>query len=343
MKRFFSMFMQDLILAYRNGLILVTGILLIAMLTLVLFLPKQLKIHNEMILDLSQGTILATYLKSQGVGEGVVFIDEQEFNQQLEKQPNKVGVIFTGNLENPVFAFLINSQIPMENINLLKASLDRAILDLRGESGASIPVTFLRGVMQTPPLNLKIIPVALVFEVVLLGFFFVSVMMFQEKQEATLRAYRVTPGGTWNYILSKNLLFIVLSIAYGMPLLLVGFGLSINYALILVLVVMTASMMTLISLFIAVFFRNLSEWFFVGVAVLVINSLPSISYGVPSFSPAWMSWIPSYPAVFAVRDVLFNTATWVDVLPTIILLVVLNGIGFLLAYLAIQQKLLKEG
>jgi ABC-2 type transport system permease protein/fluoroquinolone transport system permease protein len=343
MKRFFSMFMQDLILAYRNGLILVTGILLIVMVALVLFLPKQLKVHNEMILDLSQGSILATYLNSQGVGEGVVFIDEQEFNHQLEKQPNKVGVIFSGDLVNPMVELITNSQIPVENINLLKASLDRAILDLRGESSATIPVIFLRGVMQTPAFNLKIIPVALVFEVVLLGFFFVSVMMFQEKQEATLRAYRVTPAGVWNYILSKNLLFIVLSIAYGLPLLLVGFGLSINYGLILVLVILTASMMTLISLFIAVFFRNLSEWFFVGVAVLVINSLPSISYGIPSFSPAWMRWIPSYPAVFAVRDVLFNTATWVEVQPTIILLVILNGIGLLLAYLAIQRKLLKEG
>jgi ABC-2 type transport system permease protein/fluoroquinolone transport system permease protein len=296
-----------------------------------------------MILDLSQGSILATYLNSQGVGEGVVFIDEQEFNHQLEKQPNKVGVIFSGDLVNPMVELITNSQIPVENINLLKASLDRAILDLRGESSATIPVIFLRGVMQTPAFNLKIIPVALVFEVVLLGFFFVSVMMFQEKQEATLRAYRVTPAGVWNYILSKNLLFIVLSIAYGLPLLLVGFGLSINYGLILVLVILTASMMTLISLFIAVFFRNLSEWFFVGVAVLVINSLPSISYGIPSFSPAWMRWIPSYPAVFAVRDVLFNTATWVEVQPTIILLVILNGIGLLLAYLAIQRKLLKEG
>ena len=343
MKRFFSMFIQDLILAYRNGLIFVTGILLVVMIALVLFLPKQIKVHNEMILDLSQGQILATYLNSQNVGDGVVFLDETEFYDQLEKQPNKVGVIFSGDLENPAFEFILNTQIPMENINLLKASLDRAILDLRGESTTTIPVTFLRGDMQTPAFNLKIIPIALVFEVVLLGFFFVSVMMFQEKQEATLRAYRVTPGGAWNYILSKNLLFMVLSIAYGLPLLLVGFGLSINYGLILVLVVLTASMMTLISLFIAVFFRNLSEWFFVGVAVLVINSLPSISYGIPSFSPGWMRWIPSYPAVFAVREVLFNAATWVDILPTLILLVVLNGIGFFLAYLAIQRKLLKEG
>jgi fluoroquinolone transport system permease protein len=36
------------------------------------------------------------------------------------------------------------------------------------------------------------VPVVIVFEVVLLGFLIAAVMMFQEKQEGTLRAYRVT-------------------------------------------------------------------------------------------------------------------------------------------------------
>lgn len=343
MKRFFSMFMQDLILAYRSGLILVTGVLLVLMIALVLFLPRELKVHNEMILDQSKGTIPANYLNAQGVKEGVVYIDEQEFSEALQKQPNKIGVILSGDLENPAFEIITNSLIAAENINLLKASLERAILDLRGQSETSLPVVFLRNVSAPPAFNLKVVPIALVFEVVLLGFFFAAVMIFQEKQEATLKAYRVTPAGAWNYILSKNLLFIVLSLAYGIPLLLVGFGTSVNYGLLFLLLILTASMMTLLSLIIAVFFRNLSEWFFVGVAVLVINSLPSISYAMPSFSPRWMTWIPSYPAVFAVRDVLFNQANWAQIQPVIFLLVGLNLVSLVVAYLVVQSKLLKVG
>lgn len=343
MKRFFSMFMQDLTLAYRNGLILITGILLVVMVALVLFLPKHLKVHNEMILDKSNGTILATYLKNQGVGKEVVYLDDQEFFEALKKKPNKVGVVFSGNLDQPAFEFITNSIIAEENLNLLQASLDRVILDLRGDSIDELSVTYLRGLLTPPPFNLKITPIALVFEVVLLGFLFVAVMMFQEKQEATLRAYRVTPAGPVNYIISKNLLFIVLSLLYGLPLVLIGFGTSINYGLLFALVVLSASMMTLISLFIAVFFKNISEWFFIGVGLMVLNSLPSISYALPSFAPKWITWIPSYPAVFAVRDVLFHAATWVDIQPTIIFLVALNIVGFFMAYIAIQRKLLKVG
>ena len=343
MKRFFSMFLQDLILAYRSRLILVTVVLLLVMIALVLFLPSELKVHNEMILDKSTGTILANYLAAQGVAEGVVYIDEQEFSESLQKQPNKVGVIFSGDLENPAFEIITNSLVAPENINLLKASLDRAILELRGQSDSTLPVVYLRNVSTPPAFNLKVVPIALVFEVVLLGFFFAAVMMFQEKQEATLKAYRVTPAGAWNYILSKNLLFIVLSLAYGIPLLVVGFGASVNYGLLFLLLILTASMMTLLSLIIAVFFRNLSEWFFVGVAVLVINSLPSISYAMPSFSPRWMTWIPSYPAVFAVRDVLFNQANWAQIQPVILLMVILNLVSLMVAYLVVQSKLLKVG
>lgn len=343
MKRFISMFLKDLTLAYRNGLILIIGVLLVVMMALIIFLPSQLKVHNEMILDKSDGAILATYLENQGVSNGVVYLDQQEFLEELEKKPNKVGVVFSGDLDEPVFEFLTNSVIAEANLNLLKASLDRAILDLRGGAIEELPVTFLRGVLETPPFNLKITPVALVFEVVLLGFFFAAVMMFQEKQEGTLRAFRVTPAGAWNYILSKNLLFIFLSILYGFPLLLIGFGTRINYGLLLLLVVLSASMMTLFSLFIAVFFRNLSEWFFIGVAILVVNSLPTISYALPSFAPNWITWIPSYPAVFAVRDVLFHAATWVDIQPTVILLVALNIVALVITFVAIQRKLLKEG
>jgi hypothetical protein len=58
----------------------------------------------------------------------------------------------------------------------------------------------------------------------------------------------------------------------------------------------------------------------VGVAVLIINSLPMISYGLPSFAPAWLTYIPSYPTVFATRDLLFYGAGWTDILPVVLYL-----------------------
>jgi hypothetical protein len=343
MKRLTSLFIQDLLLAYRSGHVFITGLLLALMLALVLFLPRQLKVHNELILDASPQGVLSGYLQEQGVPARIVFTDEAAFRAQLERQPNKIGIIFSGSAEQPHFEILTQNTISEENIGLLRASLDQAVLDLRGQPGESVPVQVLRSPAPPPPFNLNLVPVMLVFEVVLLGFFIVAVMMFQEKQEGTLRAYRVTPAGALNYVLSKTGLFLVLSLLYGLPILLVGFGLRINYLLLILLVVLSSTLMTLFSLAVAVFFRNLSEWFFVGVAVLLVNSLPMLSYAFPSFAPTWLTLIPSYPAVFATRNVLFHGAGLPEVTPTLVYLLALNAAALAAAYAAVRFKLLKEG
>jgi ABC-2 type transport system permease protein/fluoroquinolone transport system permease protein len=346
MKRFVSMFQQDLLVAYRSGHVLITGLLLVIMLALIVFLPRELVVHNELVLDASAEGRLAAFLTQSGLGPDVVFSDENAFRSALARQPGKVGVIFTGSVDVPHFEIIITSAVPAQNLALLQASLERGVLEMRGTASSSLPVIYLRPQSGSLPLNLRLLPVVLVFEVVLLGFLIAAVMMFQEKQEATLRAYRVTPAGTLHYIAAKNALFITLSLAYGLPMLLLStwmFGLQLNYGLVLLLLVLSSSLMTMFSLAIAVFYRNLSEWFFVGVAVLMVNSLPIIAYGLPSFAPAWLTWIPSYPTVFATRDVLFYGAGLAEIQPTVLYLLALNLLAFGAAFVAIRYKLLKEG
>lgn len=343
MKRFGSLFLQDLLLAYRSGHVLITAILLAIMLALVLFLPGELKIHNELLYDATPGGQLAAYLTQRGLPTNVVYSDEAAFRTALEKQPAKVGIIFTGSAAEPHFEIITHNVVAEENIGLLKASLDQAILDLRGTAINDLAVQLLRPPTPAPPFNLHIIPIVLVFEVVLLGFLIAAVMMFQEKQEGTLRAYRVAPAGALSYVLSKTALFLVLSLAYGLPILLAGFGQAANYPVLILLLVLSSALMTMFSLAIAVYFRNLSEWFFVGVAVLIINSLPMLSYALPGLSPTWMAWIPSYPAVFATRNVLFSGAGWSEIAPTLLYLVALNVFALAAAYAAVRFKLLQEG
>lgn len=353
MKRFTSLFLQDLTLAYRSGHILITVLILLVILALVVFLPREFKIHNELFYDATPEGRLAAYLTEKGAPAGQVYSaengggeaggDEASFREALASQPMKVGVIFRGSLEQPEFEILAANNIAPETLGLLEVSLESAIRELRGGRPAGLPVTYLRTPTAPPAFNLNLVPVALVFEVVLLGFFIVAVMMFQEKQEGTLLAYRVTPAGALGYLFSKTLLFILLSLGYALPVVLVGFGGRVNWGALGLLIVLSSSLMTLFSLAVAVFFRNLSEWFFVGVAILVVNSLPMISYGFPAFAPAWLTLIPSYPAVFATREVLFHAAGLAESAPTLLYLAGLNLLALAAAYAAVRFKLLKEG
>ena len=36
-----------------------------------------------------------------------------------------------------------------------------------------------------------------------------------------------------------------------------------------------------------------------------LNMLPMISFSVPTFSPPWIEWIPSYSALFVYDEILF--------------------------------------
>jgi ABC-2 type transport system permease protein/fluoroquinolone transport system permease protein len=213
---------------------------------------------------------------------------------------------------------------------------------MRGKAPSDqFAVALLRPPSQPIPLNMSVVPVAMVFDVVLLGFTFGAVMIFQEKQEGVNKAYRVSPASTLDYLLSKNLLFVLLSTVYGTLLVFIGFQFAADYGRILLLVILTSSMMTLLGLAIAVFFNNISEWFFIGVGVLVVNMLPVFSYSIPTFAPAWLTWIPSYPVLFGVRDVLFPRGDGIVLAPLLIQLLLFNLIAFVLAYVAVDRKLMK--
>jgi hypothetical protein len=139
MKRFMSLFIQDLLLAYRSGHVLITGLLLAGMLALVIFLPAELKIHNELILDKSAGSELAAFLSAHDVPGNIVFTDEAAFRSALERQPNKVGVVYSDGMEQPHFEIITSSVVAEQNIGLLEASLAFATSP---SCAASLPAEF---------------------------------------------------------------------------------------------------------------------------------------------------------------------------------------------------------
>ncbi len=353
MKRFTSLFLQDLLLAYRSGHLLITAILLVVMLALVAFLPRQVDMHQELIYDATPGQVVNAFLAAHHAPAGMLFGDREAFEAALAAQPSKVGVVVSGSLAAPRVEVITQGTLAEENVHLLQASIDSVLAELQGTLPAAGAVAGAGVLREAPlllhpatapvPFNLMPVPIMLVFEVVLLGFFIVAVMVLQEKQEGTIRAYRVTPARTLVYIVAKDALFVALSLVYGGILLGAAFGGAIDYPAALAVLALGSSLMTLLSLAVSVFFRDLSEWFFVGVGILLVNSLPMASYMLPSFAPAWMTWLPSYPTVFAVRDILFHGAGLAEVAPALAYLLAGNLLAFIASYWAVQHRLMKGG
>ena len=120
---------------------------------------------------------------------------------------------------------VVPSALPIERARLIAAGR-------RGHSGATpeeVPVRILEAPSRRLGIANQLVVNLLVFEVAILGFLFTAVILFQQKQEGSLRAYRVSPAGALPFVASKGLLWTAATVAYGALFLigsLRGFGLA---------------------------------------------------------------------------------------------------------------------
>lgn len=344
MRRLATLFGRDLVLAWRNGHVAVVIAIAMLMIALVIFLPEEIDAGpSEFVLDAIPDAPVRAALVDLGADVHGLPATREEFDTALDANRNATGVVISGSIDRPSVEIIQRTAMPEESINLLAATIDLVIRDLRAGAIPDVPVERLRPRAEGVPMNLAGIPVFLAFEVGILGFLLVAVFVFGEKQEGTIRSYRVTPGGLWPYLVSKTLVFTVLALGYGIVVVAAGFGLAVDWLPVLALIVWASAFMTVFGLGFAAWFRNLSHWFFPGLALLVVNMIPFFAYIYPVFNPAWIRFIPSYGLVFALREALFPTGDDALVRETL-----LTGLAWLagaggFAAVSVRARLLKGG
>ena len=334
---------QDFLLTFRSGHIYV--ILAMAAIILILVFALPVEINNqaeEYFVDASDSGSFEQALVRLGTEPSMILSSEADLQTALEESQRALGVIFRGSLEAPEFEIIVQGNIAEENIHLLEKTLDSIIQSLRGTNQpVEAKTTILNEDIEPIPLNKNMIPIFMSFEVILLGFLIGAVLIFQSKQEGTLRSYRVSPGGTLIFILSKVILYDAISLIYGLVVALIAFGTAPNYLQLSLLIIASSTLMTLLGLAIAVFFTNISEWFFAGATLLIVAMLPTLSYAMPVFSPTFITWIPTYHIIFGFRDVLFGMGSAATLNQTFLTLGVSLLVGFSLCYIAVDQRLMK--
>jgi ABC-2 type transport system permease protein/fluoroquinolone transport system permease protein len=336
------MLSQDTRLLWRNGHVAVVVGIAAVMIALVIFLPAEFGTGpGEYVYDAIPGAPFRSTLVEMGADLTGLPESEQAYQTLLAENPNAIGVVVAGSLEQPQVTITRQTDVPEQSINLLKATVDTVVRSLQGEAAQLAPVERLRPQAERVPANLSGLPIFLALEVGILGFLLVAVFVFQEKQEGTIRAYRVTPAGLWPYLLSKALVFLLLALLYGFAVVVAGMGFDVNWPAVIGLVAWASLFMTILGLGVAVWFENLSEWFFPGLLVLVLNMLPFFSYIYPIFTPRWVPFIPSYGLLFSLREALFPTGN-----PDLISRTLLVGLGWLagavvFAAVSVRARLLK--
>lgn len=288
MKQVCNLLSQDLKLLLRNAIFWVISVsLVLIVITVNWLVPAEAELDSRS---------LVVYGMQLPV-PGVQVAESPEAVRELVENTDAIGLINTGGGLTVVHSGLSDQAIAALVSQLTPLPEDQPPLNVQA----------LRQSERTTAQNLRMVPMFVSFEAVILGFLMAAILLLGEKQEGTLRAYRVSPGGTLAYVVSKSLLFVLVGTAYAALMVVTTIGFAFNWGQFLLLTVLGCLLYTLLGLSLAVFFQDISGWFFLATLILALNMLPMVSFAVPSFSPGWMQSIPSYGGLFAYEEILFPT------------------------------------
>lgn len=339
-----NLFKKDILIAFRNALFWVLLITLVLMIAAVKFLIPESYQETEgrFFYDKSSDKMLESTLKAAGVKDEYFFENVEVLENMVGESSNAIGIIFEGSFQKPRFTIIHHATINDLQRNIIDASLEKLVANITGVNRrVDYEVEFIRQQTEPASRRLTALPSLLTFEVLMLGFIFIAVFMFQEKEEGSIRAYRITPASTSSYILSKTLVFIVIGIAYGFALVILTIGFSVNYLMLALIIVLGSALYSFLGAIVAVFFNNISQWFVIGTCLLMLNMTPILSQLFPNFAPQYITWIPSYSILFVFNEILFSTGK--NLSPWIASLIIMTSIAYAACHLLVDRKLMKEG
>lgn len=344
LKRLFSMVAQNLILSFRNSLMWVLlGTLVVMIIVVRFFMPAEYSVSQRyFIFDDTENKFIESKLDEDRFNEKSFCEDQAALENSVKTGSNAIGIIFRGDPANPHIEIVHQSTLSEQNMNVIKAACEEILTIVMGEPQKNVPeIKFLRNRTSPPPKNIALVSVLMTFEVLILGFLLIAVFIFQEKSDGSIRAYRVTPGGTILYISSKTLAFLIIGIVYGGVLALTTTGFSVNSLELSAVTILGFVLYTLIGMIVASFFNNISEWFFIGILILLVNMVPVFSHEFPAFSPGWISGLPSYTVLYCYDEIFFPTGK--SLLSPIALLALEAAVSYVICHFIVGRKLMKEG
>ncbi|RJX21013.1 MAG: ABC transporter permease [Desulforudis sp.] len=320
---------QDLKLATRNYLFVFAVILALLYILAVRFLiPAELNLDPEVYVLNQTGVVMPNGAIDLEHPKIHLVSSRDEMQDRLNTRGYSMGVVFTGDrrVENIEIIYQ-GYEAPKIREILVAATREklREAYDL-GDNRYTVEVLNPAVTGERPPFNRFLVPTFVYSEAFTLGLFLVAVMLFAEKGEGSIRAYQVTGRPQWMYLLSKSLAIAILGMFLTVLIIAFTVGWQVNWLALLLAVLLGSIFASLLGLLTANFFNGISEFIFGGVGIVMLVTLPTISYIFPSFSPWWLTWLPTYGLMFAVGEAVFPASREAILAPTLLILLAVNTV-----------------
>jgi ABC-type multidrug transport system permease subunit len=306
--KLFSTFLKDLKLSFRSFYIYIEIIMAVIFIAVLLFVvPENFTAEGKVFVYLDSEARIGQLEQLESLPAGVSFVDsDTALRKSLEENRDATGLIVSAENNRLHFEFVLQGYESEQIRNILQKQFVAPMLSAMPEYKENIVVTNLTASAEKLPDRINILPVLLILNSAFVGLFTIAAYLFMDKEEGTIKAIAVTPARVWQYLLSKVGVMLVTGIATGSLVVLSIAWNHVNYGHFLVLMFCFNLFGSALGLFIASFYDTLTKALGSLYILILILSLTSVSYFMPSFSPRLITWLPSYPMLFAMRETLLQ-------------------------------------
>lgn len=161
------------------------------------------------------------------------------------------------------------------------------------------------GLRDDLPFNKRMLPPILMIMVGILGLFAMVSLIGQERADATIRAFRVTPTGMIGFLFSKHLMLLAVSAVTFSILYIPVMGGFAGYFPGLLIILLTVIFGSTLGIILGTYIESPMSSIGLVILSMIILSLPAITLFAPVFSPAWIKFIPSYYTLFGLDAAMF--------------------------------------
>jgi len=245
----------------------------------------------------------------------------------LEDERNSIGLSITQEDGVVVYDFILQGYEDEKFRNIIETTVETGFAsEIQGYNKVT-SITKLDKNAEKLSDRVNMLPIILTLNAAFMGLFIIASYIFLDKEEGTIRALAVTPSAIWQYLLGKIGVIMVSGILTGFLIILPIAGFRAHYFHFTLLLIATNLFGSTLGLFIASFFDTMTKamgWLYLSIIVL---GLASMSYYMPAFSPLIIRILPSYPMLFAFREILLDRPD--------ITYIYINVIGFFIASVVI--------
>jgi hypothetical protein len=357
MARLGSLFRKNIILGIKDVYVLLEiGFAVVIVLLLLFVIPEEIE-RDATVYVLDRTGIVQTFI-DQAVGleemeesAGEFYVDSrEELIEGMTDERSAVGLIIDQgeggayDVELLTQPYTTDAMIRYVGIDLedLMALIAPPYDFYPQEVRDSVRVEALQsGLRDEIPFNQVLLPVVLMFMVGILGLFIMISLIGQERSELTLRAFQVSPGSLWEFLLGKHLVVMAISVATYSILYIPMMGFS-GYLQGLLIVELTVVFGSCIGTFLGSLFDNPMSSVIWVLLLMIVLGLPAVSLFAPVFSPGWLRIIPTYHTLFGLDAAMFPDGNSHVVWQSVGILAAIDVVLVPVTFLLFGRKMQKE-